>query len=458
MNRSRTFSNTTAGRTIRFDSIDPRGTDSISPLEQPLPPTERGVFEEYDARGVPILIKSEKQRGFRIAHEHNLMQPRHQPSSSSSLSPNTTIRVEEVAHRVPSCLGFSIAGDEKQEGPTFNYARVFTWWHVARQVHDAFATTDRNLRARRDLTGAARPDVHRFRQHDLVGDCYSVLRYCGLATTSTAAAAAATHNTVTLTAERKSGDGEEVALQEDVDVVVFESEPRELAEYPEWSDLDAAFWHRIVLAMSMAFFVQWASTGAAIIISYLTEVIGLGCRSGSYVLYGLVGTVAFALLFASSFLSHAAMLEHQAQQQQERRERQRSAGRGTSIGGVGGGSSHADTDEKLVVVLSPGFSPRLLSYRFWAVATRIAGRFLVVFNSTWIILISLWEVIGFYNNCWCDSVSLSRGAEGFVILFKPPQEMADQATPAWAGGVFLSIFVVAASSAIFGLFSRGNSK
>ncbi|KAK4451197.1 hypothetical protein QBC34DRAFT_401507 [Podospora aff. communis PSN243] len=53
----------------------------------------------------------------------------------------------------------------------------------------------------------------------------------------------------------------------------------------------------------------------AIIIAYmyLTDVKGLGCRSGSYVIYGIAGTVAFLLLFASTIFSHAAMLKIQEQ-------------------------------------------------------------------------------------------------------------------------------------------------
>jgi hypothetical protein len=60
-----------------------------------------------------------------------------------------------------------------------------------------------------------------------------------------------------------------------------------------------------------ALFVQWGTSGAAILISYLTPGKGLGCRSGAYVTYGSLGTVSWLLLVFSLVLSHAAMLRYQ---------------------------------------------------------------------------------------------------------------------------------------------------
>ncbi|KAI1810747.1 hypothetical protein GGS20DRAFT_589221 [Poronia punctata] len=71
--------------------------------------------------------------------------------------------------------------DEKQEGPAFNYARIFTWWNMSDRLHQALETTDENLTRRLDLNLRAVPRDLKFKQRDLKGDIVAVLRYCGLA-------------------------------------------------------------------------------------------------------------------------------------------------------------------------------------------------------------------------------------------------------------------------------------
>jgi hypothetical protein len=68
-----------------------------------------------------------------------------------------------------------------------------------------------------------------------------------------------------------------------------------------------------MISNTIAVFLQWGVTGSAIVISYLTEVRGLGCRSGSYLLYGVLATSAHVLLLAPVFMSHHVMLVYQKQ-------------------------------------------------------------------------------------------------------------------------------------------------
>ncbi|KAI1846308.1 hypothetical protein JX265_010895 [Neoarthrinium moseri] len=388
--RARNSSAGASVQTVRVDPQDPYAMGVGSPL------SEKGVVEEIETRAISVAsVKKDEQKGFRIANHRTSMRPLLRTTVSDG-----RVRLEDKEPPVPRCFGFSVAGDEKQEGPAFNYARIFTWWHVANQVHGMFQRTKYNLSQRRDLSGMERPvgEDGKFKQKDLQGDSLSVLQYCGLATRR----------------------GSSIEL-------------KDLTEYPRWAELDSAFWQRILIAVLMAVFVQWGTVGAALTISYLTEVKGLGCRSGSYVVYGAMGTVSFMLMFASSFFSHAAMIQHQA--------------------------LHVASRDVAIEEETPASFPLSLTlYRMCAVLTRISGRILVVCNTIWIILTSFWELIGFFNNCWCDGVSLSRGAKGYIILFKTAAEMAPAAVPAWAGGVFLSIFVVASSSAVFWLFCRGNRK
>ncbi|RYO79562.1 hypothetical protein DL766_010460 [Monosporascus sp. MC13-8B] len=317
-----------------------------------------------DADGVRMAL--ERQKAFKVAEECKLMQPlTRTPGEHGPLS------LERHADTIPNCLGCSVPSDEKQEGPTFNYARIFTW----------------------DL---------KFKQRNLKGDTLRLSRYCGLA-----------------------------------DTVNGQIVPQDLKEYLEWRELDSGFYQRIVTAIAVALFVQWGTTGAATVISYLTEVRGLGCRSGGYMLYGILGVLFFVLLFASSIFSHAAMLRHEAMQlDRHLKEKER---RPSSF--------------EYPQTLRP---PSPTALRVLAVVTRMLGRVFVVANAAWLILSSMWELVGFYNNCWCDGTALSKGWRGWIIVFKDSSAMAADARQPWAGAVFLCVFVLAGSCCVFWLYCRGN--
>ncbi|KAI1125046.1 hypothetical protein F5Y10DRAFT_279745 [Nemania abortiva] len=342
-----------------------------------------------------VRIIGKRQKAFRVAHEQKLMRP-----LTRSPSEGSSFRLEPPSSDfdIPNCLGLSVAGDEKQEGPAFNYARIFTWWNMANRLYQALKKTDDNLDGKLDLDLEPVSRELRFGQDTLKGDALVLSRYCGLA-----------HDNA------RSGNSQ--------------IEPEEINEYPRWSQLDSEFYQRMIIAMAIAVYVQWGSTSAGLIIAYLTEVTGLGCRAGGYLLYGVLATLAFFFLFISSIISHAAMLRHEVLQ----------------AGGVRNGNVNS---QKLAL--------RHHILRFCAVLTRMLGRTLAVANAIWIILSSLWELVGFYDNCWCDTVYLSKGPRGWVLLFVDANDMAHAAVAPWAGGIFLSVFVGATSCGVFWLYCRGN--
>lgn len=385
-------------------------------------PAQANSLRSRPQQGGVVHIATERQRAFKIADERKLMQPLTRSPTAYGflhLEPSST----DLG--IPNCLGFSVAGDEKQEGPAFNYARIFTWWKLANRLYEVLETTDERLAQRLDLDLKPVPRDQKFKQRNLTGDVLTLSQYCGLASKVTNAAGT---------------------------TIV----PEQITEYPQWKQLDSSFYQRIIFAMAIAAYVQWGITTTAIIIAYLTEVTGLGCRSGSYLLYGVLATLAFFFLFLSSMFSHAAMLRHEEahissnDNMHGRGEKQglnqtdaqglKSSKRRSSRGG--------DNHNKLT------FSHNML--RFCAVITRVFGRTLAIVNTIWIFLSTLWELVGFYNNCWCDSVSLSKGPAGWILLFVEPSELATAATAPWAGSVFLSVFVGATSCGLFWLYCRGN--
>jgi|ERR1700722_17784506 len=282
--------------------------------------------------------------------------------------------------RAPHWLGISVIGDEAQEGPIYNYCRIFTWFQCAIFIERGFSGMLENLRG--SVRDRKRPEVpgvdHNRMKPDphgrLLGTSKQVADFCNLPLDLT------------------------------------------MNAYSPWSEIQAKVWSHIILSSIAALFVQWGTTGPAILISYFTPTKGLGCRSGSYVLYGCIATTVWFLLTCSCFLSHAVMLRDQKRKAKE---------------GVEG--DHISTLAAL------------------AVGTRYVGKALAVINAGWLVLCNFLEYIGTFNQCWCGANVLSMGQRGWVAIFAVAT--AETGSGYLAGGLAFSVLVCAASLGFFWLAS-----
>ncbi|GLB43157.1 hypothetical protein LshimejAT787_1300660 [Lyophyllum shimeji] len=68
--------------------------------------------------------------------------------------------------------------------------------------------------------------------------------------------------------------------------------------------LGQGIWFRFLIVSLFSLALQWGTVGGGIVAEWLSPTKGLGCRSGSYVLYATVGTIIWLLLVLSSFLSY----------------------------------------------------------------------------------------------------------------------------------------------------------
>ncbi len=128
--------------------------------------------------------------------------------------------------------------------------------------------------------------------------------------------------------------------------------------------------------------------------------VGLGCQSGSYLIYGVVSTIIWITLFTSASLSH-----------------------------------------HLSVLREEGKPPPHWILRLLTVATRLIGKLLAAANATFIVVTSIVHFTGLYDNCWCAACIPSLGRKaGWVILFASDAQIAATSKSAWIGGVTLSIF------------------
>lgn len=124
------------------------------------------------------------------------------------------------------CMGFSVAGDELEPGPIFNYARPWTYANAVRHIAVAFEqNTVRQLN---------RQPVARDRKWDADPQNWQV---------------------------NLQGSPEEYSSYAN-------PEGRDIIDLPIHAPVSVALNYNCIIAASVAIFLQWGTTGAAIVIAY----------------------------------------------------------------------------------------------------------------------------------------------------------------------------------------------
>ena len=276
-------------------------------------------------------------------------------------------------------------GDVARTTPVFNYARTWEWWCIVEMIAQAFEHADRKAEnytpvdPNREwlLPGDRRTTIHRDNRIGTIGQAQA---YCG-----------------------------------------FTAQGEEEPERP----LPSGVWERIFVASVFALGLQWSTTGSAIMIAVFTPTTGLGCRSGSYIIYGTISTVVWLTLLLSSYLAHYAGARHHC-------------GR-----------------------LHPGFNSVTVAQ---GLATFL-GRLSILAascNTLWIIHASVFEFTNFYSTCYCNSSVLGRGVQrGYNLIITAGYDYRDTRT-AWAGGFVFAggcaAFYLLFLSLIFEPYHRSDSR
>ncbi|CAK5284094.1 unnamed protein product [Mycena citricolor] len=152
---------------------------------------------------------------------------------------------------------------------------------------------------------------------------------------------------------------------------------------------------RFLVASIAALGLQWSTSGASILIVYFTPTIGLGCRSGAYLLYAAVATLIWVIFVISSFLAH-----------------------------------YATTVPETSRVYS--FVATL------AVFLRRLGKVLATLNAAWIFTAFFLQFGNFFDRCYCNSDALGLGKRAHVVMTLLGPDISAM-RGAWIGGVALGI-------------------
>ncbi|KAL1723902.1 hypothetical protein EV715DRAFT_285961 [Schizophyllum commune] len=247
--------------------------------------------------------------------------------------------------------------------PIYNYARVFSWTRNVEEVARVFAAANKRDDANEPLSRDGRP-----------------------------------FQMPTKATPRPPANRE--GTRDDVQAYCSQRIPA-----PHWTP---GLWKRIAVASALAMLLQWGSTGSAILDIIYTPARGLGCRSGAYVLYGVVATVVWVLMLLSSVLTHYSI------------------------------SPAAETKRPIIALYNMAHNPSVLGSSstrllqqpshsddrpnprsmpaFLAIALRRTGKILAAANTCFVLVTCTFQFANVYDSCYCNSSVLGRGSNAYTII------------------------------------------
>ncbi|KAH7882604.1 hypothetical protein F5I97DRAFT_288500 [Phlebopus sp. FC_14] len=165
----------------------------------------------------------------------------------------------------------------------------------------------------------------------------------------------------------------------------------------------AGIFGRMFAASLLPLALQWATSGAAIIVVWFTLTLGLGCRSLALLLYAAMSTVAWMLFVISSILAFYS----------------------------------ATRTPRLRRTTPLTNYVRLLSNVF-----RWSGKALAIFNALWMFTSSVLQYTNVYNRCYCNSNAIAKGSTRAWITIIISDLDRQQSKSVWIGAVALALCVV----------------
>ncbi|KAK0205142.1 hypothetical protein DFS33DRAFT_1383048 [Desarmillaria ectypa] len=230
-------------------------------------------------------------------------------------------------------------------------------------------------------------------------------------------------------------------------------------------------WCRILKASIAALVVQWGTTASGIVVIYFTPTKGLGCRSLSFLVYGLVSTVAWWCMVVSAWLAQRSSTWPRPRPAIETATNALSHIPLTAIPismPVPNLSSKPPSACEL-----PQTTPSSESCRSRATArtngdtalpnhddglavwsryfSRI-GKALAFFNALFLFGLCLAQFGNGFSNCWCNSSYIGLRSKAYMAFVIPNGDFASLRT-AWGGAIFLGT-AIASLFAVLIIFSK----
>ncbi|KAJ7144534.1 hypothetical protein C8R44DRAFT_657908 [Mycena epipterygia] len=157
---------------------------------------------------------------------------------------------------------------------------------------------------------------------------------------------------------------------------------------------------RSLTASFMALSLTWGTIGSAILLEWSTPTKGLGCRSGSYLIYLAISTCVWAMIMVSTQLTYPS-------------------------------------------IVSPATNSALLSTKP-VILIRRTAKLLACLNAIWIVLSCLFQFSGVFGTCWCQASAFYLGPRAYAVMFFTKADLPDGLPP-----LVFSTALASASVAVF---------
>ena len=292
--------------------------------------------------------------------------------------------------------------DELKTNPVYNYSRVFAWSQTAETIY----RLTRNAAVKAEMgfrVGSEPPTVNGLGANvETEGQnwgVHEVIRYCGVEYIQPEKTSGTPYPAVL------SSPGPSTSHSPAADLPLpFYTNHTEIQESALWAE---GVGKRVALAACLSLGLQWGTTGAGLLIYYEMHPVGLGCRTTSLLIYGVLGTLSFLLLLASSVLAHLSRPP-------------------------------------------PGWRYRHSRLRSFqetgAILCRWLGKVLALIAGLGILVISLIQPLGMFDNCWCSTRTFDRPAQ--AVAFMTGNFISQWGVfKYWVGGLAMAF----ATTSIFGL-------
>ena len=287
--------------------------------------------------------------------------------------------------------------DEMKTVPVFNYARTFIWSLHAQHVLSLAksAATKAKQRIPVDNYGPGRgvawvgSDKLSVADENRIGTEEQVIRYCTATVTPFERVFGTPSPIIPPSPVSHRSPSTSIAL------LPFYNPGREIRRQSRWAP---GIWRRTTLALLFALGLQCGTVGAAVTIHYWKPPVGLGCRSMSFLLYGVASTASMLLCLTASILAHAARPHH-----------------------------------------SPvyWFSWSQTCLDWGAVICGYLGKGLAFASGMGIMVVCFFQSSGAFTNCFCASTTFDKGVSE-VVLFMINYTIGPSIVRVWIGGLVLA--------------------
>ncbi|KAG7451519.1 uncharacterized protein BT62DRAFT_1000769 [Guyanagaster necrorhizus] len=224
---------------------------------------------------------------------------------------------------------------------------------------------------------------------------------------------------------------------------------------------------RVLKASIAALVVQWGTTASGIVVIYFTPTKGLGCRSLSFLLYGLVSTVAWWCMIVSAWLAHRSSTWPGPRPAMEITTDESSHLPLTAISmpmlapsgeppstdrssrtTLSSESCRSTKNTRASVDTAPPDDGLAVFSRFFS----YAGKTLAFLNALLLFGLCLAQLGNGFSNCWCNSSYIGLRSKAYTAFLIPSSDFASLRA-AWGGAIFLGT-VISSLFAVLIIFAK----